>query len=205
MAAAAQAHGIAPSVAARFRPWLLMMALSAPPCATPGPGERGLDRMILDAAQAEGVPVAALEPWDTLFRTFEQADPAAELEMLKLSLLDPATAEELLVAMREGYFAGRVAEVWELPRLAARFRPEALGPPDPAAFERLEESLLTRRNLAWVPVIEAAAARSPRLVVAAGAAHLPGEEGVLRLLERAGWIIEPLGPESCCQRFWPES
>ena len=205
VAAAAQSRGIAPSVAARFRPWLLMMALSAPPCAAPRPGQRGLDRMILGAAEAEGVPVAALEPWDTLFRTFGQGDPAAEIEMLKLSLLDPGTAEELLVAMREGYFAGRVAEAWELSRIAVRFRPEGLGRPDPAAFDRMEESLLTRRNLAWIPVIEAAAARSPRLVVAAGAAHLPGEAGVLRLLERAGWTVEPLGPATCCGGFWPAS
>jgi hypothetical protein len=40
--------------------------------------------MVLDAPQADGVSAAALEPWDTLFRAFGQADPAAEIEMLKL-------------------------------------------------------------------------------------------------------------------------
>jgi uncharacterized protein YbaP (TraB family) len=60
---------------------------------------------------------------------------------------------------------------------------------------------LTRRNQAWLPVIEAA--RS--LVVAAGAAHLPGEGGLLRLLKRAGWAVEPLGPETCCKELWASS
>jgi uncharacterized protein YbaP (TraB family) len=39
-------------------------------------------------------------------------------------------------------------------------------------------------------------------VVAAGAAHLPGEDGVLRLLERAGWRIERLDRLTCCEGVW---
>jgi uncharacterized protein YbaP (TraB family) len=201
VAAAAQARGIRPADAARFRPWLLMMALSAPPCAAI-PGRGGLDRMVLQAALAEGVAVAALEPWDTLFRLLGEGDEALQIEMLKLSLLDEGPAQELLVAMREGYFAGRVAEVWELSRLAARFRPEGLGHPDPQAFYRMEEALLDRRNAAWLAVIEEAARANPRLVVAAGAAHLPGEAGLLRLLEARGWTVEPLDRATCCQGFW---
>lgn len=203
VAAAAQARGIRPADAARFRPWLLMMALSAPPCAaTPGPG--GLDRLVQDAALAEGVPVAALEPWDTLFRLLGQGDEGAQIEMLKLSLLDEGPAQELLVAMREGYFAGRVAEVWEINRLAARFRPAGLGASDPQAFRWMEEALLDRRNAAWVPVIEEAARANPRLVVAAGAAHLPGEAGLLRLLEARGWTVERLDRTRCCVGFWED-
>jgi hypothetical protein len=162
VAAAAQARGIRPADAARFRPWLLMMALSAPPCAAI-PGRGGLDRMVLQAALAEGVAVAALEPWDTLFRLLGEGDEALQIEMLKLSLLDEGPAQELLVAMREGYFAGRVAEVWELSRLAARFRPEGLGHPDPQAFYRMEEALLDRRNAAWLPSSRRPPAPTPAL------------------------------------------
>lgn len=199
VAAAAQAHGMRPADAARLRPWLLTMALAAPPCAAI-PGRDGLDRMIQGAALADGVPVAALEPWDTLFRTF--ADDRLGLEMLTLSLLDPEPAEALLVATREAYFGGRTAEAWELSRHAAAFRPAGLSPPDPAAFDRLEDALLSRRNMAWLPVIEAASATNPRLVVAAGAAHLPGEAGLLRLLEAGGWTLERLDPALCCADAW---
>jgi uncharacterized protein YbaP (TraB family) len=48
---------------------------------------------------------------------------------------------------------------------------------------------LIDRNRNWIPVIEAAALKHDRIVVAIGAAHLPGEVGVLRLLEREGWMI----------------
>jgi hypothetical protein len=201
VAAAAEVRGMPPELAARYRPWLLMMALAAPPCLTALPGEQGLDRLILEAAGEAGTPVAALEPWDTLFRALGGADEALQLEMLKLSLLDPGPAAELLVGMREGYFAGRSAEVWELTRVAAEIRPEGLGPPDPAALDRMEAALLSERNAAWVPVIDVAAARgATRLVVAAGAAHLPGEEGLLRLLERDGWTVAPR--PDCCAGVW---
>jgi uncharacterized protein YbaP (TraB family) len=201
VAEAARHRGLAPEDAARLRPWLLMMALRSPPCAARLNGP-GLDRLVMEAAGEAGVPLAALEPWDTLFRLFAGEDEERQLDMLRLSILDPAAAEGLLVATRESYFAGRIAEGWELTRLAADFRAKGARLPDPSALDSLRGALLTRRNAAWVPVIEAAAARSPRLVVAAGAAHLPGEDGVLRLLERQGWTVEPLDPATCCGRFW---
>jgi uncharacterized protein YbaP (TraB family) len=40
-------------------------------------------------------------------------------------------------------------------------------------------------------VIEEAASAGP-LVVAFGALHLSGEDGVLNLLAKSGWTIEPL-------------
>ena len=49
---------------------------------------------------------------------------------------------------------------------------------------------MTRRNRAWLPVIEAQAAKG-QLVVAFGALHLPGETGVLNLLAQNGWKISP--------------
>ena len=62
----------------------------------------------------------------------------------------------------------------------------------------MDAALLDDRNAAWVPVIEAASARAPRLVVAAGAAHLPGEKGILAALAARGWTVEPLDEAACC-------
>ena len=50
------------------------------------------------------------------------------------------------------------------------------------------DGLIDQRNRAWIPVIEAAAGSS--IVVAAGALHLPGEAGVLNLLQQQGYTLE---------------
>jgi uncharacterized protein YbaP (TraB family) len=53
------------------------------------------------------------------------------------------------------------------------------------------ETLLDQRNRNWIPVIEGLMAESP-VFVAVGAAHLPGPEGVVSLLKKAGYTVEPV-------------
>ncbi|NRB01575.1 MAG: TraB/GumN family protein, partial [Rhodobacteraceae bacterium] len=43
--------------------------------------------------------------------------------------------------------------------------------------------------LNWIPVVEAAFEDNTTVTLAVGAAHLPGEFGVLTLLEDKGWAI----------------
>lgn len=50
------------------------------------------------------------------------------------------------------------------------------------------DGLLDQRNRNWIPVIEAA--KGDRIVVAAGALHLPGEAGLLNLLQQEGYRLE---------------
>jgi uncharacterized protein YbaP (TraB family) len=56
----------------------------------------------------------------------------------------------------------------------------------------MEQMLLIDRNTAWIPVIDAAVTGHQNAVVAVGAAHLPGESGILNLLEQDGWTISRL-------------
>lgn len=53
------------------------------------------------------------------------------------------------------------------------------------------EALIDKRNQEWIPTIISSIDASPCLIVC-GALHLPGENGVLNLLQRAGYIITPL-------------
>ena len=54
-----------------------------------------------------------------------------------------------------------------------------------------EEALLYARNADWTEKIPAIIADTPTLFVV-GAAHLPGERGVLKLLKKKGYTVEPL-------------
>lgn len=52
-----------------------------------------------------------------------------------------------------------------------------------------EESLLTKRNLNWIPKIEKAIA-SESIFIAVGAGHLGGKNGVVKLLREKGYRLE---------------
>lgn len=194
VAAAARDRNIPPFMAAKFQPWFLMLTLAMPGCAMDHmvQGELGLDHMLMTEAEIARVPMQALEEWDTLFRIFDEGSMEEQLDYLRLSLIAPELSEEMFVAMLDGYFAGEVAQIWELSRLSMQFMPGIDMEDANALFALTEEQLLTRRNIDWIPVIEAAAMRHDRIMVAAGAAHLPGNTGVLNLLQDRGWTIAPL-------------
>ncbi|MEJ6477300.1 MAG: TraB/GumN family protein [Octadecabacter sp.] len=191
VAEAASARQIPPFLAAKFRPWYLAVTLAIPPCAMPDMvmGRRGLDHMILEDANTAGVPTQALEPWHTLFDVMEVGTLDEQIDMMRLGLLSPQINAEMFVAMLDGYFAGEVAQIWEMSGLSLQFIPDMDIAVAEEMFAMTKQSLLIDRNRNWIPVIEAAALKHDRIVVAVGAAHLPGEVGVLRLLEREGWII----------------
>ena len=58
-------------------------------------------------------------------------------------------------------------------------------------FAEMEKALMSDRNQAWIPVIEAAAAKGP-VFAGFGALHLSGEKGVLNLLAQDGYTITQL-------------
>ncbi|WP_373355859.1 TraB/GumN family protein [Pseudoroseicyclus sp. CXY001] len=191
LSAAAEARGIPPAFAARVEPWFLVLTLSAPPCLPPDGGDGGLDHRLMDRATAEGIEVRALEPWDTLLRIVAEADDSQELDMLRLSLQPPEMQQQLFNATLELYFDERIGEIMALTALSAEMSPgidleEAL-----AVNAAAEEALLYGRNEDWLPHIIAAGEANAKTFVAVGAAHLPGERGVLRGLEAAGWTVTP--------------
>lgn len=53
------------------------------------------------------------------------------------------------------------------------------------------ELFLNIRNRNWIPVIESMI-REKSAFVAVGAAHLPGEEGVINLLKKQGYVLAPI-------------
>lgn len=193
LAAAMEARGVPPAVAARFRPWYLAVMLGIPPCAMAGvkAGETGLDHRLVAAAQGRGIPVQALEPFDTLFSIFGDLPMADELDMVRAALLMADRPEDMTVTLANAYFAGQVRLLWEF----TQARSAAIPGFDPARvqdqFALMEEVLMARRNRAWISALEAAAARG-RVLAAFGALHLPGHDGVLALLAAAGWQITRL-------------
>ncbi|MGZ9811223.1 TraB/GumN family protein [Pseudoroseicyclus sp. H15] len=191
LAQAARARGIPPAFAAKVQPWFLVLTLSAPPCLAANAIDSTLDHRLMDRATANGAEVRALEPWDTLLTIVEAADAQDELDMLRLSLQSPELQEQVFNAVMDLYFDERISEIMALTAIAAELSPGVDVDEAMQINDMAEEALLYGRNDAWMPVILQAAAQNDETFVAVGAAHLPGERGLLGQLEAAGWAISP--------------
>lgn len=193
LSVAMAARGIPPFMAAKFQPWFLSVMLSIPVCKMAELDQDGLDGKITEHALAAGVPVRALERYDTVFTLFESFPVDDQLSMIRSSLAMESRADDYFTTMADLYFEGRSQMIWELMRAEAVALPGYTPEKIAADFAIMEEVLIHARNRAWIAVIEETAETGPALV-AFGALHLPGEDGVLALLERAGWAIAPFTP-----------
>jgi uncharacterized protein YbaP (TraB family) len=57
--------------------------------------------------------------------------------------------------------------------------------------KKYEELLLTRRNINWIGQLKAIMHKES-VFVAVGAGHLVGEKGLINLLRKEGYTVEPL-------------
>lgn len=194
---AAEARGIPPFMAAKFRPWYLSVMLALPPCSMEAMAKpNGLDHQLITRATEAGTPIKALEPYDTLFAIFDLLSEDDQVAMIEQTLAMEDRITDFSITLADAYFSGDSYMTWELMREIAYDTPGYTREEIDADMAQMEDVLMIRRNVAWIPVIETAAAEGAAMegetVVAFGALHLPGEKGVLNLLEQNGWSLKPL-------------
>ncbi len=200
VADAMSARGIPTFVAAKMRPWYVAMMLGISPCmlaqAKNTGTVQGLDQLLMDRAEGQDIPIRALEPWDTVLSIFGDLTPEDEIDMLRSALPAAAHADDYAATLIDAYFSGDVWQVWEFGRIDA-YRSSGMSRAEVDAQMRIAgEKLMDARNSSWIAPLEAAASEAARdhghVVAAFGALHLPGEKGVLKLLEEDGWTIKAL-------------
>ncbi len=172
----------------RMQPWAISMFVVQSGCRPYGFGlRRGLDDRISDFARRKRIPMGALETPEQALAAISGLplrDQARMLE-LELQLIQSGKPEDATPV--EAYFDQSVWTSFVLaPWISAQY----------SSFSRAETQrlwtqynrrLLDQRNLRWMQVI--GAARQDRIVVAVGAAHLPGKNGLLNLLQSRGFSL----------------
>jgi uncharacterized protein YbaP (TraB family) len=192
LSAAMQARGMPAFMAARLRPWYVTMLLSVPPCALQAARARnGLDQRLMNLAEAGGLPIRGLEPFDTALKVFDAMPMPAQMALVRSTLALEDQAEDQMATLSAIYFAEDSRLMWEYQKHISLALPGATPASVEAEFAAMEEALMIRRNRAWIPVLTAAAADGP-VVAAFGALHLSGPEGVLALMQAEGWDLERL-------------
>ncbi len=185
-------RGIPAFMAAKFRPWYLSMMLSIPACdMAAATTSKGLDGQLIEAAAAQGLTVQALEPYDTLFAVFDMMSEADQLAMITSALAMEDKSADMAITLADAYFAQESRLIWEFMRAETLKLPDYTPERVEQEFATMEEALMNMRNRDWIAVIEAAADRGPALV-AFGALHLSGDQGVLHLLEQRGFTLQRL-------------
>lgn len=203
LSAALEQRNVPAIVASRLRPWYVAVMLGISPCMLRMVEERGeaegLDYLLVERAEAARVPIRALEPWDTLFTLFDGMTAREEEDMIRTAMPAAEYADDYTVTLTDAYFAGQSWIMWEFGRFDA-YDSSGLGRAEVDAQMRLaQDKLMDQRNAGWIAPLEGAAAeaagRGKGVVAGFGALHLPGENGVLRLLERDGWTVRPIRAE----------
>lgn len=135
----------------------------------------GLDMTMQERAKALGKPVAGLETMDFQMQTLYGTPISKQAEDLMETVSDMDKEAKRAVELANSYMAHNLDAI-----LKAMMEEEN----DPADYERL----IFSRNDAWVAQLLKEMPES-NLMVVVGAAHLPGERGVLEQLRKAGYTV----------------
>ena len=167
----------------RMKPWSVLALLEAR-------GESGsdatMDARLQRMASGAGKRLAHLE---TLEQQLQALDcvPAQEHSMVLAERLRGSWILRVESAEAMAFYRSRNLDAW----LASIDKMEGLGEQAKAIEQRSRHCLLEQRNARWIGLLETLFQDGPCLV-AVGAVHLPGADGLLAALRRDGYKIEAM-------------
>jgi hypothetical protein len=173
--------GLSRELRAGMKPWFLGLAIGMAIIRETGfSGELGVEQQLMKSIGAR--KVVELERFDEQMQILDGLSPLHEDLVLRdaLSRLDDARAE--LLALVEAWRTGDEAALAGFARQGVDEFPELDGAYD---------ILLGERNRRWIrklkPILDARERSGERVLVAVGALHLVGREGLVELLRGAGY------------------
>ena len=187
--AAAESHGIAWPVARLLQPWLVAAAIAIAPCDSEAKADGApvLDQLIVEKAAADGKQLVGLETIEEQFSAIAGLPQEFHLNAIRDLLALGAIGDDLMETTKQLYLAGNTGMM--LP-LARAFSPRAYAGPGADEFT---ERLVADRNRHMASRALPYLAKGG-VFMAIGALHLPGSDGVVELLRRAGFSVERAAP-----------
>ena len=184
-------RGIPGFMVSKMQPWYAMMTLSIPPCAMGAAiANEGLDARIDAFAVNAEIPTRSLENAEETLALLSDTPMDEQLDLLRATLLIDDQADAMYSTMVTAYFDGRHRELWEFSRLSSIAAAVEGGEDAEVAFTEIEESLLIQRNLNWMDVL--LPVEPGYTIVAVGAAHLSGDQGLINLFQEAGFSVSAI-------------
>lgn len=160
----------------RMKPVVMMSMLMEKTVTCPSPVS--CESMLLLLAREHGMSIHGLEKAEDQIAIFDSIPDKEEAESLVKTVKDLATSRLEYQQLLAAYYAADIDQLFELIT-----REE-----DIARYKTL---MLDNRNRNWIPVISAQIQHTPSFF-ACGAGHLGGQNGVINLLRKAGYQLEPV-------------
>ena len=162
-----------------IQPWMMVLTLVALESQKMGlKPELGLDMHFMQMASADHKPTAGLETVDQQLAIFYTAPIKTQEQMLRQGL------DEVVDFKKE---MDKEHNTWRRGDADAMLVGEEK---DNAKIPGMHEKILVQRNRNWIPQIEKMLAEGKtHTLVIVGALHLPGPDGVVRLLQQNGYSV----------------
>lgn len=179
-------HGLAKSAADRLKPTILALLLDLPPCAMRQPGGQPYaDELIAEMARANQIPVVGLETMIEQLGILDGLPRQTESDLLIATLRQDDHAEDVVETTIARYLEGDLGGLLAWMQSAEPIAGVAGAQTPPAFLDRLITLRNRRLRDHALPLLINGDA-----FIAVGAAHLPGNDGLLRLLQDIGYRIE---------------
>lgn len=179
---ALQTHKIFEPTAKKLKPWAVVAILSMPPSVT----GKYLDAILYQQAMELKIPPYGLEKVEEQFEAFEELSLSEQLILLKDCLKSLDEIPQLFNTLHELYLKRDLSALMTFSQTYTLTHSS-----NPGGVKILYQRLIKDRNARMVKHL------LPRLkegyaFIAVGALHLPGEHGLLKLLQNLGYRIKAL-------------
>lgn len=167
------------AMAAKLKPWAAYLTLSVPP----SKGGLPLDMVILKRGKMFGAHIYGLETIEEQLGIFDKLDVHQQTQLLTDTVCNYEILQKDVEEMKALYLKHDLAG---LVRVSEKYDSTSEG-----KYDTLMEELITKRNLRMHERMQDRLMEG-NAFFAVGALHLPGENGILGLLEAQGFIVTPI-------------
>lgn len=164
-----------------FKPAMVVVTLLYVELRRLGIAEQGVDKIFHQRAKQDGKMLVSLEKIEQHLSFVANMGEGEEDQFILHSLRDLNRTGSMMDELLQAWKTVDIVTLQKL--LNADFKDD---------FPKLYQSLLVDRNKHWLPQIKAMYQREGTEYVLVGAAHLLGEEGLLKQLQRLGYRVEKL-------------
>jgi uncharacterized protein YbaP (TraB family) len=182
------AVGLRPELVTSLRPWFVSMIISPPGCeqARQAAGLKVLDAIIADEGRVRGHAVIGLESVGEQLRALASMSEAAQYAMLRMEIAWSARSNDLLESVQQRYLRREMGAAWPL-HLAMATKAGLAA----QALRDFQTKVVAQRNLVMRDRSLGLLAEG-RTLVAVGAMHLIGDNGLVALYRKAGYTVVPV-------------